>query len=212
MARAGGVLRGVGKLGRFLIGLVAFLVVSSLAGALVAGMVLPAVAGAGLGAKEASDRFLALPAGFEQPLLPQRDTIEAADGSVIATSWDPDNESNRIVVPLSKINILMQHAIVAIEDQRFYQHGGIDLKGTLRALANNSSGTGGLQGGSDIAQQYVKNSLELEAGGDAALREAAQADTFSRKLQELRYATDVVQQMSRSELLQIGRASCRERV
>jgi membrane peptidoglycan carboxypeptidase len=202
MARAGGVLHGIGRLGRFLIGLVAFVVISSLGGALVAGMALPAIAAAGLGAKSASDRFLALPAAFQQPVLPQRDTIEAADGSVIATTWDPDNESNRVVVPLSKISILMQHAIVSVEDQRFYQHGGIDVKGTVRALVNNSKGGSGLQGGSDIAQQYVKNSLELEAGNDAALRAAAQADTFSRKLQELRYATDVLQQMNRNDLLQ----------
>jgi len=202
MARPGGVIRGISRLARFLIGLVSFIVISSLAGALVAGMVLPAVAAAGLGAKAASDHYLSLPAAFTAPILPQRNTIEASDGSVIATTWDPDNESNRVVVQLSQIDLLMQHAIIAIEDQRYYQHGGIDIKGTLRALANNSSGSGGLQGGSDIAQQYIKNSLELEAGNNVALRNAAQADTFSRKLQELRYATDILQQMTRSELLQ----------
>ncbi len=202
MTRAGGVYRGVSRFGRFLIGLIAFVVVSAIAGALVAGMVLPAVAAAGLGAKAASDHFLSLPAAFSQPILPQRNTIEDAGGTVIATTWDPDNESNRVVVPISQISILMQHAIVSIEDQRFYQHGGIDLKGTLRALVDNSKGAGNLQGGSTIAQQYVKNSLELEAGNNVALFNAAQADTFSRKLQELRYATDVLQQMTRPELLQ----------
>jgi membrane peptidoglycan carboxypeptidase len=202
MASPGGVRRGIGRLGRFLIGLIAFVVISAIAGALVAGMTLPAVAAAGLGAKAASDHFLNLPTDFQAPVLPQRNTIEASDGSVIATAWNPDNESNRVVVPLSQINILMQHAIISIEDQRFYQHGGIDVKGTLRALVNNSQGTSGLQGGSDIAQQYVKNSLELEAGDNTALRNAAQADTFSRKLQELRFATDALQQMSRDQLLQ----------
>jgi len=202
MARPGGVRRGIGRLGKFLIGLIAFVVISAIAGALVAGMTLPAVAAAGLGAKAASDHFLDLPTAFRMPALPQRDTIDAADGSVIATTWDPDNESNRVVVPLSKISLLMQHAIIAVEDQRFYQHGGIDVKGTIRALVNNSRGDGDLQGGSDIAQQFVKNALELEAGTNAALREAAQADTFSRKLQELRFATDVLQQMTREQLLQ----------
>jgi membrane peptidoglycan carboxypeptidase len=202
MARPGGVRRGISRLGKFFFGLVAFVVISAIGGALVAGMALPGIAAAGLGAKSASDHFLNLPGAFQTPVLPQRNTLEAADGSVIATAWDPDNESNRVVVPLSGISLLMQHAIIAIEDQRFYQHGGIDIKGTVRALISNSRGTGDLQGGSDIAQQYVKNALELEAGGNTALREAAQADTFSRKLQELRFATDLLQQMSRQQLLQ----------
>jgi membrane peptidoglycan carboxypeptidase len=202
MARPGGVRGGIRALGKFVTGLIAFVVVSALGGALLAGMVLPAVAAAGLGAKAASDHFLDLSANFQEPVLPQRNTIEAADGSPIATTWDPDNTSNRVVVPLSRINILMQHAIVSVEDQRFYQHGGIDWKGTLRALVNNSQGTGNLQGGSDIAQQYVKNSLELEAGSNQAAYAAAQADTFSRKLQELRYATSVLEQMNRDQLLQ----------
>jgi len=193
---------GVGRFGRFLLGLIAFVVVSALGGALIAGMALPAIAAAGLGAKDASDHFLSLPTAFQLPVLPQRDTIEAADGSVFATTWDPDNESNRVVVPISQISILMQHAIVAIEDQRFYQHGGIDLKGTLRALVNNSKGDGDLQGGSTIAQQYVKNALELEAGNNAALRQAAAADTVSRKITELRYAISLLQEMSKNDLLQ----------
>ena len=200
MASTGGVRRGVIGLSRFITGLIAFIVVSALAGALVAGMVLPAIASVGLGAKAASDHFLSLPAAFELPILPQRNTIEASDGSVIATTWDTDNQSNRVVVPLSQISVLMQHAIVAIEDQRFYEHGGIDLKGTLRALLNNSNG-GSLQGGSTIAQQFVKNSLELEAGSNKALRTAAQADTFSRKLTELRDAISIVQEMSKDQLL-----------
>ena len=189
-------------LGRFTAGLIAFVVVSALGGALLAGMTLPAVAAAGLSAKAASDHWLNLSTAFQVPVLPQRDTIEAADGSVIATAWDPDNESNRVVVPLSQMSILMQHAIVSVEDQRFYQHGGIDWKGTIRALVNNSQGTGNLQGGSDIAQQYIKNSLELEAGTDESALAAAQADTLTRKLQELRYATSVLQQMSKAQLLQ----------
>ena len=192
----------ISRVGRFILGFIAFVLVSALGGALLAGMALPAIAAAGLGAKDASDHFLSLPTAFQIPILPQRNTIEASDGSVIATTWDPDNESNRVVVPISQISILMQHAIVAIEDQRFYQHGGIDLKGTLRALVNNSKGDGNLQGGSSIAQQYVKNALELEAGSNVALRQAAEADTLSRKITELRYAISLLQEISKSQLLQ----------
>ncbi|MBR7837953.1 penicillin-binding protein [Actinospica durhamensis] len=202
MARPGGVRGVIRSLGKFVAGLIAFVVISALGGALVAGMALPAVAAVGLSAKAASDHFLNLSADFQAPNMPQRNAVEDAAGEVMATTWDPDNESNRVVVPLSQINILMQHAIVAIEDQRFYQHGGIDWKGTIRALVNNEQGSGSLQGGSDIAQQYIKNSLELEAGTNETALAAAQADTLTRKLQELRYATSVLQQMSRSQLLQ----------
>jgi membrane peptidoglycan carboxypeptidase len=201
MASTGGVARGIDRITGFVIGLISFILVSAIAGALVAGLVLPAAAGAGLGVKAASDHFLTTPASFSLPVLPQRNTIEAADGSVIASAWDTDNQSNRVVVPISQISVLMQHAIVAIEDQRFYQHGGIDLKATLRALINNSRGTGNLQGGSTIAQQYVKNALELEAGSNVAKRDAATADTLSRKLTELRDAISVTQELSKDELL-----------
>ena len=59
----------------------------------------------------------------------------------------------------------MVKAIVAIEDYRFYQHGALDLKGTLRALVTNQANSGVVQGGSSITQQMVKLTL-LEPGQD----------------------------------------------
>jgi membrane peptidoglycan carboxypeptidase len=185
--------------------LLAFILVSAMIGGLLAGLVLPAIGAAGLGSKVVSDKFLNLSSDFQFPVLPQRTTIEADDGSLVATTWDPDNESNRVLVPVTQISPLMQHAVVAIEDQRFYQHGGIDLKGTLRALIDDEKNSGTdddtLQGGSSITQQFVKNSLELEAGNNAALRQAADADTLSRKVTELRYAITVEQEVPRNQIL-----------
>jgi membrane peptidoglycan carboxypeptidase len=190
----------LGGIGRLAAHLGTFVVISSIAGLLLAGLVLPVSASAGLAAKSASDNFENLPDDFQTPTLPQRSTILAADGSVIATTWDDNLHGNRVVVPWSQIASTMPEAIVSIEDQRFYQHGGIDLKGTLRALVNNSSG-GSLQGGSSIAQQYVKNVLEVEAGTNAAEQQAAVADTVSRKITELKYAIAVEKQMSKQDLL-----------
>jgi membrane peptidoglycan carboxypeptidase len=200
MAKSEGDYSGLGGIGRLAAHLGTFVVISSIAGLLLAGLVLPVSASAGLAAKSASDHFEDLPDDFQTPALPQRSTILAADGSVIATTWDDNLHGNRVVVPWNQIASTMPDAIVSIEDQRFYQHGGIDLKGTLRALVNDSSG-GSLQGGSSIAQQYVKNVLEVEAGDNAAAQQAAIADTLSRKITELKYAIAVEQQMSKQELL-----------
>jgi hypothetical protein len=57
----------------------------------------------------------------------------------------------------------MVKAIVAIEDYRFYQHGALDLKGTLRALITNQANSGVVQGGSSITQQLVKLTLQSQA-------------------------------------------------
>ena len=57
----------------------------------------------------------------------------------------------------------MVKALVAIEDYRFYQHGALDLKGTLRALVTNQANNGVVQGGSSITQQLVKLTLLSQA-------------------------------------------------
>jgi membrane peptidoglycan carboxypeptidase len=78
-------------------------------------------------------------------------------------------------VTLDQIAPIMQTAQVAIEDTRFYQHGALDFKGTLRALVRTGSGTD-VQGGSTLTQQYVKQ-VRIEAAqaaGDQAGVLAAQ--------------------------------------
>ncbi len=173
--------------------------VSSLAGVLIAGLTLPFMGTIGLTAKAASDHFEDLPVDFAAPTLPQRTKILADDGSVITYTWG--DFGNRVVVPMSSISPSMPHALVAVEDQRFYQHGGIDIKGTVRALFHNSQG-GATQGGSSITQQYVKNVLLLEAGTDKTKQQAAIADTFSRKVTELKYAIAVEKQLSKDQILE----------
>jgi len=67
-------------------------------------------------------------------------------------------DEDRVVVPLNKISPYLQRAVISIEDNRFYEHGGIDPVGTLRAAAKNFSGDS-IQGGSSLTQQLVKNSF-----------------------------------------------------
>ena len=170
---------------------------SALAGVLVAGLALPFVGGLGLGAAAAADRFNSTPDDLVLPTLSQASTIYDADGGVIATSYS----RNRVVVPLAQIAPVMQQAIVDIEDHRFFDHGAIDLQGTLRALVKNAGSGGVSQGGSTLTQQYVKNIFVEKAGDDASAVREAQRQTTGRKIQELRYAIKLEQTLSKQDIL-----------
>jgi membrane peptidoglycan carboxypeptidase len=174
-----------------------FVVASLFAGILAAGLALPAIGFAGLSAKNAAQSFEALPAELQTPALDQRTRILAANGQTIATFYS----ENRVYVPLTKIAPVMQQAIVAIEDSRFYQHGGIDLRGTLRALLTNAESGGVTQGGSTLTQQYVKNVLVMTAKTKAE-QEAATARSFSRKIREARLALGLEQQETKDQILE----------
>jgi membrane peptidoglycan carboxypeptidase len=171
--------------------------VSVVAGVLVAGLVMPLVAGAGVLAKTASQDFENLPSVLVQPLLPQQTKIVAADGkTVLATIYS----QNRTYVGLSAISPLLQKAVVAIEDSRFYEHNGVDLRGLARALVSNAQG-GAVQGGSTLTQQYVKNVLVLTATNDQD-RADATARTPARKLREMRLALGLEKVWSKDQILQ----------
>ncbi|WP_370065457.1 transglycosylase domain-containing protein [Streptacidiphilus sp. MAP5-3] len=169
---------------------------SVLAGGLVAGLALPAVGALGLTAKSAVNDFNNIPDDFTTPPLSQASYIYDGQNNVIAKVYSRD----RTVVPESQIAPLMRAALVDIEDNRFYQHGAIDLKGTLRALSNNSGG-GSTQGGSTLTQQYVKNVFVEEAGNDQAKVLEAQRQTVGRKIQELKYAIKVEETLTKDQIL-----------
>src|SRR5690606_26126880 len=126
-----------------------------LAGGIVALMLLPAACTAGVGARDSADWFLTEPEGLTTAGVPLRSKVLAEDGRTIATFF----YQNRVDVPLEKIAPAARKAVLAIEDSRFYEHGAIDVQGTLRALASNVSSGEVTQGGSGITQQYVKNLL-----------------------------------------------------
>jgi membrane peptidoglycan carboxypeptidase len=183
--------------------LAGFLATALVAGLLGAGLLMPAVGALGASARAGVHAFDSLPAELKVTPLAQQSRILAADGSVIATFYD----ENRIVVPLAKIAPVMQTAIVAIEDDRFYRHGGIDPHGILRALVNNSQGAG-TQGASTLTQQFVKLTLVENCLADNNI-ECAKAATdrsgtsgYARKLQELKYAVSIEKTMDKSAILQ----------
>jgi membrane peptidoglycan carboxypeptidase len=174
-----------------------FLLVTLVAGAVAAAMVLPVAAATGLLTRGAIDSFESLPSQLDAPDLPERSVILAADGSVMATIY----YQNRVEVPLAAVSPIMRQAIVAVEDARFLEHPGIDLRGTMRAIVANSTQSGSTQGGSTITQQYVKNLLIASATNEEEL-EAARARTPSRKLREIRYALQLERRYSKDEILE----------
>ncbi|MFL6155180.1 MAG: transglycosylase domain-containing protein, partial [Marmoricola sp.] len=170
---------------------------SALMGLLVAGLAIPFAGALGMGAKSLSSSVKDLPEDLKAAPLAQRTRVLDVHGKPIATFYD----QNRVNVPLSQVAPIMQKAIVAIEDYRFFKHGAIDLKGTLRALLTNQTNGGITQGGSSITQQMVKMTLLNQASTNAE-RRAATADTYQRKIKELRYAIGIEQKYSKDWILE----------
>jgi membrane peptidoglycan carboxypeptidase len=176
--------------------LLRLIVAAGVAGVLAAAIVLPAVGGAGVTAKAATEALRLAPEDLAEPPLPEKTTLLDANGKPFAQFYS----QNRVSVSLDQIAPIMQQAIVAIEDFRFYEHGALDLEGTSRALVKNLTTGGVTQGGSSITQQYVKQVLYNTAISDKE-KAAAVAPTFSRKLNEIRYAMAIEKKYSKDEIL-----------
>ncbi|WP_147304060.1 transglycosylase domain-containing protein [Subtercola boreus] len=189
---------------RAALGLVAGSVV---AGVLVAAMVTPAVALAGVGVNTTLDAFENLPGYIKPDALSQTSSIYAqnADGSqtLLASFYD----QNRQDVGWNDVSQYFKDAIVSTEDPRFYVHGGMDVQSTVRALIANSVTGDIASGASTISQQYVKNILvqRAEAISDPTAEAAAYAEatatTPDRKLKELKLAIGLEKEYSKDDIL-----------
>ncbi|QDP95088.1 penicillin-binding protein [Microlunatus elymi] len=177
-----------------------FLVVSMVAGLLVAGLAVPVAAMAGVGGRAAEKTVDDLPQAFETPPQPVKSKVTMANGKTLAYFFDQD----RTYVKLDDIAPIMRQAQLAIEDHRYYQHGAIDVTGTIRALLTNAASGGVSQGGSSITQQYVKmvRITEAQLAGDEKGVKEAQDDTYARKIQELKYAIGLEKKLSKDQILE----------
>jgi membrane peptidoglycan carboxypeptidase len=188
---------------------------SAVGGVLAAAMIVPVVAATGVLVRNTADKFTTL--SLTASGLPQRSEIVDRYGHLISYVYGVDmpyysTASNaqavqyfgwdRQPVTYSQIDQNMVNAIVGIEDDRYWVHGAIDLKGTIRAAINDLQHKQ-VQGGSTIAQQYVKNVLLLQAqmNNNTQALQAADAATLSRKLNELRMAVDIEQRYSKQDIL-----------
>ena len=173
-------LASVKKIGQFLVAIAAGGITIAVACALLVPSVL-AVATAGSGGDGPLDS-----SQFEDYAV--RSQVFAADGSLLATLHGVEN---RDPVPLDRIPDTVVKSVLSVEDAEFYQHGGINLRGLMRAFVQNVQ-TGGVdQGGSTITQQLVKKALLSD---DRVL---------SRKTKEIALAVRLEQQLSKDEILEL---------
>ncbi|SNS81210.1 Transglycosylase, partial [Streptosporangium subroseum] len=166
-------------------------------GVLAAGVALPAVGGAGLGIMSATNEVNLKPEDLTEPPPAEVTVVQDARGNEIARFY----EEYREVVTLDEMAEVMKTAIISIEDYRFYEHGAIDIEGTIRALAKNLQAGGVSQGGSSITQQYVKQVL-LNSADTEKEKNAALESSYARKLNELRYAMAVEKKYSKDQILE----------
>lgn len=126
-------------------------------------------------------------AELELDVLAQRSTMYAADGSFMTLLV---GEQNRESIPLDEMPQEVISAILAMEDNDFYEHDGVNYRAVFRALAQNISAGGIEQGGSTITQQLVKNAL------------LSSDQSFDRKKTEAFYALRLEEQFTKDEILE----------
>lgn len=176
-----------------------FLGVSAICGVLVAGLLVPAAAVSGSAASGSIEFFDALPAELKVDPPNQTTRILASDGSVIASVY----EENRTKVSLDQISPFMKEAVIAVEDSRFYEHGGVDTTGIMRALV--ATARGNRQGASTITQQYVNNVLNANLaaeGKDEDIKLNGVNKGVGDKLREMKLAIALEKEFSKDEILE----------
>src|SRR6059036_707177 len=119
--------------------------------------------------------------------MPERNTVLDVDGKIYSRLAG----ANRLKVSLSEVSPFFITAVLAREDTRFYQHGGIDWRGILRALSRDILSRSAKEGASSITQQLARNSLPL--GGR----------TLSRKLLEAMVALRIEREFTKQQILEL---------
>ena len=179
---------------------------SVLAGVLVGALALPAIVVPSRASAAAISVFEKLPDYITIGHLSQQNEIFANRGGKpvkIATVFDQDRQ----MVAWDRVSALVKDALVAGEDQRFYDHGGVDLKSIARAAVGNIANNAITSGSSTIDMQLVKNILVQRAvaiedpAARAAAYQAAITDTLSRKLREVKMAIGLDKSYSKQEIL-----------
>ena len=116
--------------------------------------------------------------------------IYSADGKLLARLY----LENRRIVPISKMSTDLIDAVVAVEDQRFYEHNGVDSIGLMRAVVVNFTEGFGEEGASTITQQYIRNTILLNERTEISL---------ARKVREAYLAMELEKRYSKREILEM---------
>ena len=118
---------------------------------------------------------------------PERSVVRARNGKILAVLHGVEN---RKLVPLSDVPVHVQNAVIATEDEAFWEHRGVNWRAIARAFANNIKAGEVTSGASTITQQLVKQ---------VVLKDTSQ--TYQRKLREAYYATQLEERLSKEDIL-----------
>lgn len=198
-------------------GLLGLVGLSAVAGLLVATSVTPVIAMTGVAGNSALTMFEKLPDNLKVDAPMEQSTIYAnnpagGDPIVLATFY----EQNRVPITYEQLSPTLINAILSSEDKNYYDHGGVNVGATVKAVIDNVRGTSS-RGASTITQQFVKNVQiqECEQNADTASEtyaedlqkcwqeatEATGAAGIERKLQEMRYAIQIEKEYSKNDIL-----------
>ncbi|MFB7252098.1 transglycosylase domain-containing protein [Microbacterium sp. NPDC056234] len=208
-------------------GLLGLVGLSVVAGVLVTATVTPAIAMTGLTGSAAVDLFEDIPNDLkpDAPMEPTTLWASHSDGRTekLASFYD----QNRIPVTYDQVAPILYDAILSSEDKTFYDHSGINIGATAKALVDYAKGTSS-RGASTISQQYVKNVLVQRCEKDTSPNDAefnpegvydaqkyqkalldcwtdatnaSGTDGMKRKLQEMRYALQIEKEYSKNDIL-----------
>ncbi|BBF41334.1 multimodular transpeptidase-transglycosylase [Lachnospiraceae bacterium KM106-2] len=106
------------------------------------------------------------------------------------------SSANRIYVKIDKIPDVVKNAFISIEDERFYEHNGIDIRGIMRAFFTGVSSGGFSQGASTLTQQLLKNQV-FEGGNEASF-----ITSMQRKIQEQYLAVQLEEKLTKDQILE----------
>lgn len=189
-----------------MVGVLGFVGFSAIAGVLAAVAVAPAVALTGVGATSAIGVFDSIPDYFDLEELPERNEIYAYDWSgevLVATVYD----QNREEVSYENISEYALNATVDGEDRRFFEHGGVDPIGIIRAAVGNVS-AGGIESGAStltmqlVKQTFVQEALKLPTEEERKKAYEEAVDTsFDRKIKEMKIAISLEKRFTKKEIL-----------
>lgn len=168
-----------------------------ISGVLIALAMAPVAGVAGAAAHRANATMESNIADLTTGWAPGVTTVTDSTGETMAHLY----RQRRHPVEFEQISQPMKDAIIAIEDHRFYEHDGVDIQGTFRALVTNLLAGGVEQGASTLNQQYVKNYLLHVVADDAEAQSEATEQSVARKLREMRMATELDRTLSKDEIL-----------
>jgi membrane peptidoglycan carboxypeptidase len=170
-----------------------------IAGLVISGLAYPLTAVAGFGVKAGTEALKNMPEDLTVVPTAQTTYVYASDGRTLLTTF---YEEHRKPTKIKDMSPYILNAIVASEDNRFYEHNGVDAKGVARAFVANQQAGGVSQGASTLTMQYVRMALRdgAKSPKDAL---AATEQTTGRKLREMRLAMELEKRVSKRDILQL---------